>query len=266
MEIEKNLNRKKFFSKKVTSIFLIMTMMVTLLAWFPKVALATNETIGGIIFLDNNSNGKLEPSDTVLSGVEVELYLYENNRYMYKTETTTETDGYYYFNGLNQNNHYKVKVIPPVGKTFTKIGNGNGGGVRGRLSKVDSDGIKEAIWPTDTDINAGLIAGTVTPPTPVTTDLIDISRTTDASNVQNGNTFTVKYLVTPKPIPVTEFQPEEKQKDIVLVMDTSISMEWVPGADRKPYYNGEKSRLRIIKDVAKNLLINLMEMRMLIFL
>ncbi|MBZ9624851.1 VWA domain-containing protein [Clostridium sp. FP2] len=89
------------------------------------------------------------------------------------------------------------------------------------------------------------------PTNPTTLDLLDISRTTNASNIQNGNTFTVKYLLAPKPIPVTEFQPEEKKKDIVLVMDTSTSMNWIPGSDREPYYDGEKSRLKIIQDVAK---------------
>ncbi|MBZ9636282.1 VWA domain-containing protein [Clostridium sp. FP1] len=89
------------------------------------------------------------------------------------------------------------------------------------------------------------------PTNPTTLDLLDISRTTNANNIQNGNTFTVKYLLAPKPIPVTEFQPEEKQKDIVLVMDTSTSMNWIPGSDRDPYYDGEKSRLKIIQDVAK---------------
>lgn len=268
----KNLSRKKFFSKKVTSIFMVMCMMGTFLTGFPKVALAKSHaakttivgTIGGTIFSDNNSNGKLEPSDTVLNGIKVMLYLYsyDNNNYVYQTETTTATDGKYSFNRLNRNKFYKVKVIPPVGKGFTKIGNGKGNGVHKRLSKVDSNGIKRAIQPTDTEINAGLIPGVTPetptipetpeiPETPVTTDLLDISRTTNASNVQNGNTFTVKYLVTPKPIPVTEFQPEEKQKDIVLVMDTSTSMEWVPGANRDPYYSGEKSRLTIIQDVAK---------------
>ncbi|MCB2298705.1 Ig-like domain-containing protein [Clostridium tagluense] len=96
-------------------------------------------------------------------------------------------------------------------------------------------------------VNKDVTKGT----TAVATNLIDVSRNTNASNVENGNTFTVKYSVTPKPIPVTEFQVEEKQKDIVLVMDTSISMNWIPGSDRNPYYSGEKSRLRIIQDVAK---------------
>ncbi|MBN7574176.1 hypothetical protein C1H57_00025 [Clostridium sp. 2-1] len=82
-------------------------------------------------------------------------------------------------------------------------------------------------------------------------DLVNINRTVSVSNVKAGDTFDVKYTITPKPIAASS-QDNNKQKEIVFVMDTSGSMDWIVGADRKPYYYGEKSRLRIMKNVAEN--------------
>lgn len=82
-------------------------------------------------------------------------------------------------------------------------------------------------------------------------DLVNINRTISVSNVKAGDTFDVKYTITPKPITASS-QDNNKQKEIVFVMDTSGSMDWVVGANRKPSNISEKSRLRIMKNVAKN--------------
>ena len=82
-------------------------------------------------------------------------------------------------------------------------------------------------------------------------DLVNINRTISVSNVKAGDTFDVKYTITPKPITANS-QDNNKQKEIVLVMDTSGSMDWVVGSNRKPSNDSEKSRLRIMKNVAES--------------
>lgn len=96
----------------------------------------------------------------------------------------------------------------------------------------------------------------------VNDNLMDISRTTTAANIKQGDTFDVTYTITPKPIPV-QGQSSKKMKDIVLIIDTSGSMDWtVSGKDRWEYdYWGnirlksgeeyQQSRLDIMKNVAK---------------
>lgn len=81
--------------------------------------------------------------------------------------------------------------------------------------------------------------------------LMDINRTVPVSTVKAGDTFDVKYTITPKPITASS-QDSNKQKDIVFVIDTSGSMKWIVGQNREPYYSGEKSRLRITKNVAES--------------
>ncbi|MBI6873857.1 VWA domain-containing protein [Clostridium aciditolerans] len=77
--------------------------------------------------------------------------------------------------------------------------------------------------------------------------LIDAARTIDVKQVKEDGTFVAKYTITPKDIVAKQ---DSKEKDIVLVIDISGSMDYIPSADRTPYYWGEKSRLDIIKNVA----------------
>lgn len=83
----------------------------------------------------------------------------------------------------------------------------------------------------------------------IITDLFTYNRTSSVNQVKKGETFTISYSIKPNDIPVSSI-PGNKQKDIILIMDTSGSMKWVPDSERMPSY-GEKSRLTIIKEVAK---------------
>lgn len=81
----------------------------------------------------------------------------------------------------------------------------------------------------------------------VKTPLIDITRTTDKQSIQAGEAVTAKYTITPKDIVAKQ---DDTEKDIILVIDTSTSMNYIPSADREPQDSVEKSRLDIIKNVA----------------
>lgn len=83
----------------------------------------------------------------------------------------------------------------------------------------------------------------------ITEELISIDRNVkgDSSNINEGKEFEVEYTITPQPIPVSKVQ-NTKNKEIVLVIDTSGSMDWdVEG--NETYYNSKK-RLTIMKKVA----------------
>lgn len=63
--------------------------------------------------------------------------------------------------------------------------------------------------------------------------------------------FTINYTVHPEPIPADDIIPEtySKEKEIVLVMDTSGSMDW--GLDGNKYVSYENKRMTIAKNAAK---------------
>ncbi|MCY6370906.1 VWA domain-containing protein [Clostridium ganghwense] len=78
-------------------------------------------------------------------------------------------------------------------------------------------------------------------------DKVVINRTVNGRNLEVGDTFTVDYTITPKELTIN--QQSNKNKDIVLVIDTSGSMDWgVNGAENVSY---NKKRLSIMKNVAK---------------
>lgn len=72
------------------------------------------------------------------------------------------------------------------------------------------------------------------------TDLCTISRSGVPASAKVGDTFDVTYTITPKPIPV---QQNTSKKDIVLVIDTSGSMNDAIGSQKK---------INTMKTVAKN--------------
>lgn len=76
-----------------------------------------------------------------------------------------------------------------------------------------------------------------------TDSLMNISRTVDAQNVKVGDTFEANYTIKPNSILA---QQDNTQKDIVLVIDTSISMDDAPNS------NSYTSKLEIIQSVASN--------------
>lgn len=81
-------------------------------------------------------------------------------------------------------------------------------------------------------------------------DLMDAKRTAEVEELRVGDTFDVKYTIMPKPIEAKNVS-KDKSKDIVMVIDDSGSMRFIPGQRREPDYYGEKSRLKIMKDVSK---------------
>lgn len=98
----------------------------------------------------------------------------------------------------------------------------------------------------------GLTAFGITKDTKAADTLLDASRESSISeNIKVGQTIDVKYTITPKPINAKDVAKNNRQKDIVLLIDTSGSMKYIPNEDREPsrYYN-EKSRLDMIKEVA----------------
>ncbi|MBU3160437.1 hypothetical protein KPL37_11850 [Clostridium frigoris] len=194
MKIKKAFKGKRLLFKQITSKLLVICMIFTILGAFPKNAYAVaQESIGGRVFYDANGNGKIESNkDLGVVGVKVELYLNNNNSYVYQKETTTTSTGDYYFYGLDSSNLYKVRVISPSGYGFTKIGNGKGGGVQPRISKVDPTGIKIDIKPTDMDINAGLIEGT----SPNVTSLAKVGIQVKDTTGNVGETYNVESTET----------------------------------------------------------------------
>ena len=87
--------------------------------------------------------------------------------------------------------------------------------------------------------------------------LFTISRTVDTTDIKVGDSFNVKYNITPTNIPIVD---DSTVKDIVLVLDTSGSMGDDPEGDSKyigSRHNKElnpnyKTKIDIIKDVANN--------------
>lgn len=233
--------------------FFVIISMITNMLMFSNVY-ASNDNcfdtgeISGYIWFDFNGNGKWEwhnPNENVISGVKVDL-CDANNQVL--DSTTTTYYGQYFFKNLSWGS-YKIKVHLPSGYTFTDLGNGNGNGVQYRLTKVDpTTGITDIIYPTNRDVNIGLIKGQATDdtnntPTPVQGNLMDINRTVDKTSVSVGKTFDVKYTISPKPVLT---QQDSTQKDIVLVIDTSGSMAYAPSS------NSTTSKLSTIKTVAAN--------------
>lgn len=237
---------------KFTSIFMILSVIFNLFTYIP--AYASTGFISGTIWYDANGNGKWElgnKHEYRIPGVKVELFNANDMINPVKSATTSPT-GQYYFSELMTSN-YKIKIRLPNGYEFTNLGSGNGNGVNPRLTKIDPKvGITEIIQPTKTDVNIGLIKGVGTIDTTenvIQGDLLDINRNLNIESAKKGDTFDAKYTITPKPILV---QKNTTEKDIVLVIDTSTSMDYILSLNRKPYFQNEKSRLQIIKSVASN--------------
>ena len=82
-----------------------------------------NSSISGNIFLDQNGNGSIDPGDSFLSGVVVDLLKYNSSTGTYAsagTATTTST-GSYSFANLSAGT-YIVSVVAPSGDSFSPAG------------------------------------------------------------------------------------------------------------------------------------------------
>ena len=76
-------------------------------------------------------------------------------------------------------------------------------------------------------------------------EIINVNRHISGSEFEIGEKIDVKYTVTPENIPYTE-QGNENEKDIVLVVDVSGSMD-----ERISNGNSSKSKLDIVKEVSR---------------
>ncbi len=74
-------------------------------------------TIGDFVWLDLNENGIQDEGEPGVPGVEVTLYDWKISTYT--TTTTSDAWGYYKFEGLADDQFYRIKVTPPPGYVFT---------------------------------------------------------------------------------------------------------------------------------------------------
>lgn len=144
------------------SIFSILCMLINMIMVTPVHASAG--TISGTVFFDFTKNGKYESKNKheyIFQGLTVQLYDAADKTHVIQT-TTTLSDGSYSLTMPDASKAYVVTVVLPAGHTFTKIGEGSGNGVLERLSKVYPEtGFTDSIQSTRTDINIGLIKGTL---------------------------------------------------------------------------------------------------------
>jgi Mg-chelatase subunit ChlD len=199
---------------------------------YDKIQKIIDTNVSGKVHLEENISSNLEVVEVKNKGLPQE-YKIDNNKLVIDVNNYyTLTNGNYYSDPIEFTVKYKVK---DNNNNICKLGEGgNSSFVQlDALGQVDKKYLEEKI-----------IVGSSN----VADSLVDINRTVSVSSVKAGDTFEVKYTITPKPI-VASSQDNNKQKEIVFVMDTSGSMDWVVGENRDPYY-GEKSRLDIMKSVA----------------
>lgn len=104
-------------------------------------------TIGDFVWLDLNQNGIQDGDEPGMAGVKVKLWHW--NASMFTATTTTDIWGYYSFEGLKDDDLYRVDVIAPGGYAFTAQ---NQGGDDAKDSDVDMAGKTET---KKIDLNGG---------------------------------------------------------------------------------------------------------------
>ena len=150
--------------------------------------------LGNYVFIDNNNNGIQDRSDTPLSGVTVEL-LTANGELV--DSTTTNTNGFYFFNSLIPGN-YQVKFIAPQGFNFTTVNVGNDN----LDSDADSDGLTAIITLTsgqnNFSVDAGLVSENLQPGIEIEkfTNGVDADTPEEAVEIVPGQPVTWTYQVT----------------------------------------------------------------------
>lgn len=233
----------KFHKLKLVSFFTILCMILSIFVYTPVSANNSkkDEIIKGYVWLDSNENGVQEYGEQGVEGITIYSYYGNGNRdYSYDVSSR---DGTYTISTKNIGNDNVLKVnlneLKRMGYEITAVGRDN------RIVRVDGEYAITNKMKPQSSVGIGLkkIGQSKT-----NYDLVSVERSIDSQPSKVGDTFDVKYKITPKAIPVGESNTE---KDIVLVMDTSGSMDYISSENRKPYYWNEKSRLDIIKNVAK---------------
>lgn len=212
---------------KLISIFAILCMILSIFVYTPVHA-KNNGIISGYVWLDSNGNGIKEPGESGVGGITI--YSYFGNGNQYYDHITSSSNGSYtiYTKNIGNDNVIKVNLneLKRMGYEITKEGIDN--------QIVDIDGeyaITDQMKPSS-NVGIGLkkIESNET-----NYDLVSIERTMNSQPSKVGDTFDVKYRIIPKAVPVEQNNTE---KDIVLVMDTSGSMN-------------DNYKLDIIKSVAQ---------------
>ncbi|WP_187296302.1 VWA domain-containing protein [Tepidibacter mesophilus] len=229
---------KKF--KKIISICVIMCMIITT---FTPVYGNPNkdEKISGYVWEDVNENGIWDSGE---KGVEdIIIYSYNGNadKKEWNYRTTSSSNGYYSVSAKNsgKDNIIKVDLEELNNRGYELTTNKYD-------SKVNPTNGKSYKMKPSTDIHIGLVKiKEDTSPS----NLMDISRSIDEVKMKKEDYFDIRYTITPKPI---LREQDSSKKDIILIIDTSGSMRWIPTQNREPYYYNETSRLTIMKNVAKN--------------
>lgn len=250
-------NHKNLFKKSI-SLFMILLMIISITVVTPITALAdSGGEVEGNVFFDKNKNGKWErnknekgnPYEYTVEDVEVNLYD-KNGKFIFTTKT--DENGYYFFDEL-KNGSYIVQIVPPLDSTITKRPTGNN--VNDRYSEVNEEGMSDIIQVSQENVisvDAGLIEGHYNDNDQgeSSEELITLNRNIkgNPTNIEVGKEFEVEYTITPEPIPVSEVTNANNNKEIILVVDTSGSM------DQK--INSRK-KIDIIKGIAKAFIDNL---------
>lgn len=230
----------KLYRLKAITFFTILCMILSIFVYTPVQA-KNNGIISGYVWLDSNGNGIRESGEPGIGGVPV--YSYFRNGNLYYDDVISSSNGTYTICTKNTGNDNVIKVnlneLKRMGYEITAVGSNN------QIVGVDGEYAITNKMKPQSSVGIGLkkIGQSKT-----NYDLVSVERSIDSQPSKVGDTFDVKYKITPKAIPVGESNTE---KDIVLVMDTSGSMDYISSENRKPYYWNEKSRLDIIKNVAK---------------
>ncbi|CAH2214666.1 VWA domain-containing protein [Tepidibacter aestuarii] len=225
--------------KKIISIIMMMCMIITMVT--PTYADRKNYVISGCVWEDSDGDGIRDLNENGIAGINIYSYNGNADKKEWNYETTSSSNGYYSVSAKNSGNDNIIKVdLDELKNKGYKLTTNQ------HDSKVNPTNGKSSKMKPSTNIHIGLVKiKEDTSPS----NLMDISRSIDEVKIKKEDYFDIRYTIAPKPIPI---EHDSSKKDIILVIDTSGSMRWIPTQNREPYYYNEDSRLTIIKNVAKN--------------
>ncbi|HHB51998.1 MAG TPA: hypothetical protein ENK75_02980, partial [Saprospiraceae bacterium] len=75
-------------------------------------------SLGDYVWEDINGDGIQQANEPPVENVELKLFFWENNQFVYKSNTYTDNNGLYLFNNLPPGDYY-IKIIPPTDYEIT---------------------------------------------------------------------------------------------------------------------------------------------------